>query len=112
MRLAAADGRGRVAGAAQLQGPPDAARGLELAAHLVPHGDVGVRVDVADEVHAVLGAAQQDVDPVGGAEEPDFSLGVAADQRHDDYFGFFSLEVVNGGEAKALDQSFLLGRYP
>ncbi|KAK7928497.1 Clavaminate synthase-like protein [Apiospora marii] len=62
-----------MAGAAQFYSSPNAARGLQLAANLVPHGNIGVRVDITDKVHTVLGATQQDVDPVDGTEKPDFA---------------------------------------
>lgn len=105
--LTAADCSVGVARAAKLHSSSNAARSLELTADFVPHGNIGVCVDIAYKVHTVLGATQQDIDPVHGTEKPNFPLDVAADQRHDDNFGFLPLEVVNGSEAKALDQPFL-----
>jgi hypothetical protein len=77
-----------------------------------PHRHVQVRLGVPDQVHAVLGAAEQHVDAVLGAQKADFGLAVAANERDDDDLGLFPLKVVNCRQADRLQQLFLFHRPP
>ena len=62
--LAAPDWRVAVPRTAEFECRADGIAGLELALDVNPHSNVRVRVRVADEVHAMLGAAQQHIDAV------------------------------------------------
>lgn len=62
--LSAEDGRLGVAGAAERDGVAYCAGVGELRMDVGPHLDSEVRLRVADEVHAVLSAAEEDVDAV------------------------------------------------
>jgi hypothetical protein len=95
---------------AELECRADGIAGLELASDVNPHSDIRVRVGVADEIHAVLGAAQQHVDAVRRLEETDLAAIVAANQRDNDDFGFLALEIVDGGETDLTDEFLLLER--
>jgi hypothetical protein len=77
-----------------------------------PHRHVQVRFCVPDEVHAVLGAAEEHVDAVLSAQKPNFGLVVAADERDNDDLGLFPLEIVDCGQADCLQQLFLFHRPP
>ena len=103
-RLGAKDWRVRVAWAAERDGRAHGFALAELTDDVRPHWHVLICLCVADEIHAVLRPAEQHVDAVLGAEEANFAVVVAADERDDDDFGFFALEVVDGCQADCLQQ--------
>lgn len=102
LRLRTLQRGGWMARAAQGEGGAEGVAGAQLRLHVAPHGHARVGGAVADQVQAVLGAAEEDVDAVFGAEEARFVGGVAAHEGDNDHFGFFALEVVDCGEADGL----------
>jgi hypothetical protein len=62
---------------------------------LLPHSHVGVSFRVSNQVHAMLSSTEKNVDAVRSLEESNFLVVVAAHERHDDYLGFFALEIIH-----------------
>lgn len=93
-----------MAGVEEWHGVPDGAGLGGLRVDLSPHVDVQVCLCVADEVHYVLGAAQQDIDAVFRPEKPYLPVPVASHERHDFHLCLLALEVVHRGQAQRLKQ--------
>lgn len=96
---------------AEVESASDGISLLKSSAHIHPHRDIRVRVGASNEIHAVLGSAEQNVNAVRRPEEADLSLGIAPDQGHDDDLGLFTLEVVDCGQSKTLQKSLLLQQW-
>jgi hypothetical protein len=77
-----------------------------------PHRDVEICLRVTDQVHSILCSAEQHIDTVFSPEKAHLALWIAADQRHDDDLGFFTLEIVNSSEADGLQELLLLDHLP
>ena len=90
--------------AAKSEGRAD---GILEAQHAEHGGNVGVGVRIADEIHAVLGAAEEDVDAILRPQEADTVSVVAADERDENDFGLFALKVVDSGDAEEVVEGLL-----
>lgn len=93
--------------AAKSEGRADGILEAQHAEHGGPHGNVGVGVRIADEVHAVLGAAEEDVDAILRPQEADTVSIVAANERNENDFGLFVLKVVDSGDAEEVVEGLL-----
>jgi len=72
---------------------------MEHVDDLLPHWHVRVCVSVANEIHSVLGTAQENVDTIRCLEKSNVSSFVASNQRDDDNLGLLTLEIVDSGHA-------------
>ena len=58
----------------------------------------------------MLGTAQEDIDAIRGLEKSDFPIFVASNQRDDDDFSLFALEIIDSGHTEKIAQLLLLQR--
>ena len=107
LRLADELRRLRVPRTLQLESWAEVIPIFENSNNIRPHLHRSGGVRVADDVHAVLGTRQEDIDPVRDVEESRLVLVVAADQRNDDDVCLFSLEVVNSCKPHGVQEARL-----
>ena len=56
----------------------------------------------------MLSSTEKNVDAVRSLEESNFLLVVATHERHDDYLGFFALEIVHSRYPQQIAELLLL----
>jgi hypothetical protein len=61
----------------------------------IPHRYPLVGASVPNDVHAMLGTRQQNVDTVRGLEEATILLRITSHHGDNNNLGFFTLEVIN-----------------
>ena len=100
----------RVSWAAQTQTFANPLGCCQLLMDLGPHRNVCTQIcfDVADEIHAMLGPAEKDVDAVLGFEKSHLGALVASDQAHDNNLAFLALKIVASRDSDRLRQLLLL----
>lgn len=90
--------------AAQAKCTANGFRTLESTEDICPHWDPAVGSCVADHVHAVLCAADRDIDAVRGAEKSNVLPPVAAYHGQHDDLGLLALKIVDGRQANGINQ--------
>ena len=65
-----------------------------------------VSIGVADKVRAMLSATEKNIDAIICLQKSNLFLFVTPNQRHDNDFGLFALEVVNGSHAQKFSHQF------
>jgi hypothetical protein len=90
----------RVSGAAQVESVADGVRSPKRVDDFLPHGDIGVCLRVANEIHTMLGSTEEHINAVRCFEESNLLLVVAANERDNDDLRFFALEVVDSGHSQ------------
>jgi hypothetical protein len=88
--------------AAQCESLTNRVLGSKHVDDFLPHFNAGICLGIANQVHPMLGSAQQDVDTVRGFEESNISLFVAADQGDNDDFSLFTLKIVDSRNSEEL----------
>lgn len=66
----------------------------------MPHIDVAHQGGIANDVKAISCSTAANVDTIRSFEETHVSLEIASNRTENDYFGFFSLEVVDRRQFK------------
>jgi hypothetical protein len=92
----------QVSRAAEVQIGAHGVLGLQHIDDLLPHWHVRVCVSVANEVQAVLGTAQENIDAIRGLKKSDFPIFIASNQRDDDDLGLFALKIIDSGHAEKI----------
>lgn len=73
-----------------------------------PHRNIRIRFGVANEVHAMLSTAQEDIDAIFSLEKPNLSLTIAPDKGNDYDLRFLALKIIHGGDSQQFVHSILL----
>lgn len=77
---------------------------VELTSHIDPHLYVAVCARIADEIHAMLRAAEKHVNAIAGPRGSNVTRRIAADQGHNDDLDLLPLKVIDGGQKQAFCQ--------